>query len=182
MSMSLRCLFVAIILAAIMPAHIVAEANEPDEVPTGAFAFELTAEIPGTPEQVYDALTGDIGGWWDHSMSENPLRMFIEAKPGGGFWEIFDESGDGVRHAVITYAHRGKLLRFEGPLGLAGNAIDMVTTYELAPAGESATLLKVRVHASGEVHAGWPEIVEKTWRHFIFERFVPYMTADRRHQ
>jgi hypothetical protein len=66
----------------------------------------------------------------------------------------------------------------EGPLGLAGHAILMVMTYELEPASKENTLLKVRVHASGEVQPGWPEIVQKTWRHFLFDRLVPFVTGE----
>jgi hypothetical protein len=152
-----------------------ASAAEP--LPTGAFSFSLSSTLPGSPHSIYDGLTGDISAWWDHSLSEQPLRLFIEPRPGGGFWEIFDPSGDGVRHAEVTLAERGALLRMEGPLGLTGHAIHMVTTYELEPVGTDSTRLTVRVHAAGEVQAGWPEIVEKTWRHFIFERFTPYVTG-----
>jgi hypothetical protein len=47
------------------------------------------------PEAVYDAATGDISGWWDHYTSEHPKKLYLEAKPGGGFYEIFNDSGDG---------------------------------------------------------------------------------------
>lgn len=59
----------------------------------GGFSFVLALTLPGAPEAIYDAVTGDISGWWDHSFSEKPARFYIEPKPGGGFWEIFDESG-----------------------------------------------------------------------------------------
>ncbi len=145
----------------------------------GAFSFSLTATLPDHTEAVFDALTGDISGWWDHSQSEAPERLYIEARPGGGFWEIFDATGAGVRHAVVTYAQRGQRLRFEGPLGLAGHAILMVTTYELEALSADATRLTVTVHGAGEMHEGWPEVIEKTWHHFIFERFVPYVESGR---
>lgn len=154
-----------------------ATAGELESVPTGAFAFTLEAELSASLDTVWDALTGDISDWWDHSMSGNPSKLFIEARPGGGFWEIFDDTGDGVRHAVVTHAQRDKILRMEGPLGLAGHAILMVTTYELEAQGQDTTLLRIGVHASGEVHAGWPEVVQQTWRHFLFERFVPYLAG-----
>jgi uncharacterized protein YndB with AHSA1/START domain len=155
-----------------------AAASEPETVPTDAFAFTIEAELPTTPDEVWAALTGDISDWWDHSMSGNPHRLFIEARPGGGFWEIFDDTGDGVRHAVVTYAQRNKMLRMEGPLGLAGHAILMVTTYELNALSNEMTRLRISVHASGEVHDGWPEIVQRTWQHFLFERFVPFLTEE----
>jgi hypothetical protein len=129
--------------------------------------------LPGTSNKVYDHLTGDISAWWDHTFSNNPSKLYIEAKPGGGFYEIFDESGDGVRHAVVTGAHRGKMLRMEGPLGLAGHALTLVTTYHLSEQNDS-TILKVEVHGSGEFNKEWPEVIENVWNHFIIEQFKPY--------
>jgi hypothetical protein len=147
--------------------------------PTGSFSFRIAADLPGSPDEMYDALTGDISGWWDHTMSEAPVSLVIEARPGGRFLEVFDESGDGVVHATVTYAHRGRMLRMVGPLGLAGHAVTMVTTYELAPLDQGKCRLTVTVHASGEVHPGWDAVVQRTWEHFIVDRFVPWVTAGK---
>ena len=146
-----------------------------DETKTSppSFTFTLETQVPGTPVNVYDNLTGDISPWWEHTYSDNPHRLYIEAKPGGGFYEIFDESGDGVRHAVVTGAQRGKLLHMEGPLGLAGHALTLVTTYHLSAINDS-TLLKVEVHGAGEFKEDWPEVIENVWQHFIIEQFKPY--------
>ncbi len=141
------------------------------------FSFEKEIVLPGTPESVYDAITGDISGWWDHSFSEKPYKLYIEAKPGGGFFEIINEKGDGVKHATVIYAERGKLLRMDGPLGLSGKAIQMVTTYTFAAAGNDSTRLLLSVHAAGEVEEGIPAIVEKVWDHFLIERFKPFIEA-----
>lgn len=149
------------------------------EVPSGSFGFELALTLPGSPERIYDTITGDIRGWWDHSFSEHPLRLEVEPRPGGGFWEIFDDSGDGVRHAVVTYARRPELLRFEGPLGLAGHAIQMVTTYSLAAVGADSTRLTLAVRATGEVDPAWPAVVEQTWRHFLFDRLRPHVASGK---
>ncbi|WP_430813274.1 hypothetical protein [Carboxylicivirga sp. RSCT41] len=137
------------------------------------FSFVIDTQLPGKPEAVYDKLTGDISPWWDHTFSGNPHQLYIEAKPGGGFYEIFDESGDGVRHAVVTGAQRGQMLRMEGPLGLAGHALSLVTTYHLSEANDS-TQLKIEVHGAGEFEDEWPEIIENVWKHFIIEQFKPY--------
>lgn len=139
------------------------------------FSFEKEVILPGTPEIIFDAVTGDISGWWDHSMSENPKEFFIEPVPGGGFYEIFDDEGNGVLHATVIYADRGKLLRFDGPLGLSGMAIQFVTTYQFEPVGNDSTLFKVSIHSAGEVAEGMPAIVENVWDHFIFEQLEPYI-------
>lgn len=141
------------------------------------FAFSIETQLHGMPEAVYEQLTGDISPWWDHTFSENPHQLYIEAKPGGGFYEIFDESGDGVRHAVVTAAHRGKLLRMEGPLGLAGHALTLVSTYHLSTVNDS-TLLKVEVHGAGEYKEDWPKVIESVWHHLIIDRFQPYWEAQ----
>ena len=142
---------------------------------TGAFTFTIGGAMKGTPEEIYDAVTGDITPWWDHTQSENPLRMYVEPRPGGAFMEIFNESGEGVRHAVVTAAQRGELLRYEGPLGLAGFAVHMVTTWTFEPTGSGRTRVTVEVHGAGEMQEDWPGVIEKTWRHFIFDRLQPYL-------
>ena len=141
------------------------------------FSFSFDVTLPAAPVDVFDALTGDISGWWDHHFTEKPYRLYIEPKPGGGFYEIFDASGDGARHATVILAERGKRLRFDGPLGLSGQAIQTVTSYDLAPAGQGSTVLTVTVHGAGEMDGTIPGLVEKVWRHFIVERFKPYIES-----
>lgn len=171
MERSLILLFVLMILSPCIIAQ--------EELPGsryGVFSFEKELTLPGSPEVIFDAATGDISGWWDHSVSGNPMEFFIEPFPGGGFWEIFDEDGNGILHATVIAADRGKLLRFDGPLGLAGTAIQLVTTYTFEPvAGSDSTLMKISVHASGEINDATAGIVERVWDHFIFERFKPYI-------
>ena len=146
----------------------------------GTFSFEQDLTLSGTPAAIYDAISGDISGWWDHSFSEKPYKLFIEAKPGGGFYEIFDESGDGVLHATVIAAQRGKMLRFVGPLGLAGNAVDLVCTYTFEPVLPDSTKLRLSVHAAGEMHPDWPKAVEQVWQHFLLDQFKPYVEAGNR--
>jgi len=139
------------------------------------FKFQFETRLPGAPELVFDQATGDISAWWDHTFSEKPVRLYIEPKPGGGFYEIFDSQGNGVLHATVTGADRGKMLRMDGPLGLAGRALHMVTTYTFETLGTDSTLMKVGVHAAGEFEEGLPAIVESVWKHFILERFTPFV-------
>ncbi|MBP9581911.1 MAG: hypothetical protein KBE38_07120 [Ignavibacterium sp.] len=144
------------------------------------FSFEKEVTLPGTLEQIFDAATGDISGWWDHSFSGNPKKFYIEAKPGGGFWEIFDDEGNGVLHATVIYSKRPEMIRFDGPLGLSGRAVQIVTTYEFSEVMKDSTLMKISVHGSGEMEEGMTKIVEQVWEHFIFERFKPYI-EERKH-
>jgi hypothetical protein len=141
------------------------------------FQFEMNFTYPGDPEFVYDHLTGDISGWWDHSFSANPYKLFIEPKPGGGFYEIFDESGDGAKHATVIYAKRGEVLRMEGPLGLSGQALTLVCTYTLKPADGDGTLLTLNVNGAGDFSKETPAIVKQVWEHFLWEQFRPYIQS-----
>jgi hypothetical protein len=145
--------------------------------PAGAFVSTHDIIVPGPPEVIFDAITGDVSAWWDHSFSDKPHRFYLEAKPGGGFYEIFDEAGNGVKHATVIYADRGKLLRFEGPLGLSGNAVNIVTSYVFIPVGEDSTRLHVEVHGAGEMDPSWPALVDQVWDHFIVQRFKPWVES-----
>ena len=141
------------------------------------FSFDQVVTLHGTPETIYDAISGDIGEWWDHSFSKKPYRLFLEAKPGGGFYEIFNEKGDGARHATVIYAERGRKLRFDGPLGLSGRAVQLVSTYQFEPIGQDSTRLTLSVHGAGEMEEGMSKVIEGVWHHFLFERFRPYVES-----
>lgn len=175
----MRMVTAAAVLSVVLAAQAGAEHRE---LPTGGFEVTHELVLPGTPVEIYDAITGDISAWWDHSVSEHPFKLYIEPRPGGAFWEIFDAEGDGVKHAEVTLAQRGKRLRFEGPLGLGGHAIRMVHTYEFeaaAPGDEGAkrTRFVLTVRAWGETGADWPRTVDSVWHHFLFERFRPYVES-----
>ena len=142
---------------------------------SGTFSFEMNFSYPGDPVFVYDHLTGDISDWWDHSFSGTPYKLYIEARPGGGFYEIFNEAGDGARHATVIYAERGKMLRMEGPLGLSGQALTLVCTYTLKGTEGDQTLLTLNVNGAGEFSDETPEIVRQVWEHFLWEQFKPYI-------
>lgn len=140
----------------------------------GTFAFEDTVRVPGTAEAAFDAFV-NVNAWWDHRFSESPARFFIEPKPGGGFWELFDNKGNGVRHATVIYVQRPSTLRMEGPLGLSGNAVQMVFTLQFSPVDDS-TAVYLDVHVAGEVRPEWPAAVKQVWRHFM-ERYQAYVTG-----
>lgn len=150
--------------------------GEVTEVPYGAWSFEHELMLPGTPEEIYDASTGDILPWWDHHMAEHPKALYIEPWPGGSFLEVFDDSGDGAQHARVIHAERGKMLRMRGPLGLAGNALDMVFTLTYTAEGES-TRVHLTVDAAGHTEEGWADAVDRVWHHFLVEQLKSYVES-----
>ncbi len=149
---------------------------QPTAFTPAGYTIEQEVLLPVSPGTAFDIMTGDITPWWDHSMSENPQAMYIEPSPGGSFMEIFDDNGNGVRHAVVTYADRGKLLRFEGPLGLSGRAITMVTTWEFAVI-ESGTRVSCTCNISGQIDDEWAAAVQGVWYHFLVEQLLPYVES-----
>ena len=140
---------------------------------TGGFDLERNIVVRGTPTQVYDMITGDLLPWWDHTFSQHPKALYIEPWPGGGFYEEFDNEGNGVRHASVTWAERGKRLRFEGPLGLTGNALVFVSTYDLSAQGADSTKIHFTGSCAGKNEKGWAEGVDGVWGHFL-ERLRDY--------
>src|SRR5579863_4311411 len=154
--------FALLALAAVSPARA-----DTKELKTGAFQVQQELVLPAAPEAVYDAMTGDISGWCDHSFSEHPKRLFIEPKPGGGFWEIFDDAGNGVLHATVIYADRGKTLRFTGPLGFSGQAVTFVTAFEFLP-DPAGTKLRLTCNVAGQISDGEDKTVDAVWHHFLF--------------
>jgi uncharacterized protein YndB with AHSA1/START domain len=150
--------------------------GETKDLKTGAFQVQQELILPASPEAVYDAMTGDISGWWDHSFSQHPKRLFIEAKPGGGFWEIFDDAGNGVLHATVIYADRGKILRFTGPLGFSGQAVNFVITWEFLP-DPAGTKLRLTCNVSGQIADGEDKTVDAVWHHFLVERLKPFIES-----
>lgn len=153
----------------------------PQAIEVRGFALEHEVLVPGAPEAVFDAFTGDVRGWWDHSFSEEPHALFIEPRAGGGFYEHFDEHGNGALHAQVTLAERGRELVFRGPLGFGrlGVHFDMVHRFTFEAEGDQ-TRLRVTVHGVGEIEEGWDAAVQGVWRHFLDERFAPYVRGDLR--
>lgn len=156
-----------------------ASARAGDTTAARIAAFTDSVTVAATPEETYDTVTGDISPWWDHSMSGAPLRLYLEPRPGGGFYEIFNERGDGALHATVILADRPRRLRFEGPLGLSGMAVTMVTTYDLRPAGTDSTVLVYSVRMSGDFPDTLGAVVRATWHHFMVERLRPYIASGR---
>jgi Domain of unknown function (DUF6265) len=173
----MRRLIVGFVAMVVMALGFVGAASaEVKSAEKGRFRVEQELVLSATPNEVYDAVTGEISAWWDHSFSGHPKKLYIEACAGGGFYEVFDDAGNGALHATVIYADRGKRLRFAGPLGFAGRAVDLVTTYDLA-AVEGGTKFHLTVTAAGDVDEQLAGIVDSVWHHFLDERLKPYITS-----
>jgi hypothetical protein len=148
-----------------------------DSPPLRSFAFALETHVPLGPEEAWDAFTGDVRPWWDHHFSAQPARLFIDRFPGGGFYEHFDAEGNGVQHALVTWAERGKRLVLRGPFGLHGNAVDMVASLSFEADGDG-TKVSLSVASCGALQEDVGAVVEEVWRHFLLERYTPHAAGE----
>jgi hypothetical protein len=158
---------------AVPPAFAVAQ-----PFPVSGFAVLEEVMVPGTPLEAWYAFTGDLLPWWDHTFSAKPTELVLEPRTGGRFFERFDDAGNGALHATVHFVEIGKRLRFTGPLGLSGKGISMVHTVTFEAQGDS-TQVKVECRGFGEYESGWEKAVEGVWRHFLAERFKPYVESGR---
>jgi len=146
---------------------------------TRGFTVTQSFEIAAPPETVFDAATGDVSGWWDHSFSRGfgqmPDELSIEPRAGGAFLERFGDGAE-VLHATVIYAKRPETLRMDGPLGFSGLAAQFVITYELAEI-EGGTRFDLTVNASGQIDEAGAAALEGVWSHFIGGRLKPYVEA-----
>ena len=92
--------------------------------------------------------------------------------------EIFDDEGNGVVHADVIYAERGKILRMSGPLGFSGHPIEIVMNLKFEE-HESGTLLSATIRGFGPLEDGWAQATDQVWHHFLIEQLKPYVEAGK---
>ncbi len=138
------------------------------------FTFEVGVDLAGTPEQAWSHFTGDISPWWDHTFSDQPEHLVLDARVGGSFYETFDKEGNGAEHARVIYAERPKMIRMDGPLGLSGLAVHMVYELRFSEREGGGSRIDLRVQGVGSVDDELVETVKAVWTHFLVERFEPY--------
>lgn len=178
----------SLLLAFVLQAS--AAETPPSAFEVQGFRSQSVIEIAAPREIVWQAATGDITGWWDHSFWDAPAVIFIDAQAGGSFFELeeFEIHPDalttprgpenGAVHARVIYADAPETLRLDGPLGLSGRAVQIVTTWTLAESADGAgTVFSVDLSMAGEIDADLAEAVHRVWIHFIGERLKPYVEA-----
>ncbi len=167
------------ILAAAQSASLPALAGNSDTPTSSAATVTLSAHLPASRSEVWDALTGDISGWWDHRFSTaTPAKFAIEARPGGHFIELFDPQGAaGVIHATVIYVQPEEKLVLDGPLGFNGEAVQIVTTLTLAADSAAETVVTAKVAMAGALPTGAARAVGAVWDHFLNTRLKGYLAA-----
>ncbi len=153
-------------------------AGEVVEFPLRGVTITKEVVVPAPPGEAWELFTGDVSAWWDHTFSGDPHRLVIDRKPGGGFWEIFDEAGHGVKHAEVIWADPGKVLKLRGPLGFSGMAVDFVHTFVFAAEG-SGTKVTLTLNALGQLDDGGVAALDQVWDHFLVDRYAAHVSARR---
>lgn len=168
-------LFVAFILSPLMALPVWADITT---LENRSFEVVHKVTLNAAPDSVWNTATGDISGWWDHRFSNDPARFFIDARPGGGFYEYFGKDGkSGVLHARVIYADPAKRLTMTGPLGFNGHAVTIVTTWAFDATDNGKTDLTARISVSGVYQDGWQDALEAVWTHFLSGRLKGYIDA-----
>lgn len=150
---------------------------EPKEFPVRGVTIEKEVVVEAPPLEAWNAFTGDVSGWWDHHFSPKPERLVIDREAGGGFWEIFDKQGHGVKHAEIIFSDPGKELRMRGPLGFSGKAVDLVHTFKFTAEGEG-TRVSLTLNALGQLDDEGIAALDGVWNHFLAS-YQAYVAAGK---
>ena len=162
-----------VFLSAVLALLTRAEITEQSEY---SFSVQRAVTISATADEVWSAFTGDISGWWDHSFSGKPAKFFIEPTPGGGFIELFDDAGNGVKHGTVIFAQKPTKLNFEGPLPFNGMAMNMVHQVSFKPTEDGkGTEVTVVLNAFGKLDPSWASAVDGVWQHFLVDRLKPFV-------
>ena len=112
-----RCAPLALICAlmtfGIAPAHADVTDAEP-----GGFTSVHELLLGASRERVWQALTAEIGRWWDarHSYSGVAANFRLDARAGGCFCEALPNGGE-VEHLRVVFVDTNHVLRLAGGLG-----------------------------------------------------------------
>ena len=133
------------------------------DVDRPAIDVALDVTIAGTPNQVFAALTEDIGGWWGYpALDSRALSVSLDASLGGDFIEHWEDGGQLV--ATVTGLSTDNHLTMTGPFHL-GLAVGMAA-FDLEEIADG-TLLHFTFRAFGDIDpekaegfgSGWNELV-----------------------
>ena len=61
----MRYIIYQLLIFLLFTASIIAQDEQAAKSKYDVFSFDKQVTLPGTPEVIFDAVTGDISGWWD---------------------------------------------------------------------------------------------------------------------
>jgi len=149
-----KTLFQTVLVLLLLAFTFIPAAAEVLDSSESGFSIQFHKKIKASPEEVYGSLIDDINLWWDsdHTFSGDANNLSLDARPGGCFCENL--SGGSLRHLVVIYADKGKLLRMSGGLGpLQALAVTGTMTFTFKKDSDS-TLLTFEYNVSGYLKGG----------------------------
>jgi DNA-binding transcriptional ArsR family regulator/uncharacterized protein YndB with AHSA1/START domain len=130
------------------------------------FRIEQEILINGSREQVYKALTENIGDWWEFRLAPKgvPSTISVEPVPGGQFIEKWSER-EGALWGTVYYVNAPEEIRLHGHLGMRG-AVNSAYTYRLIEK-DGGTALQLSHTASGLIEENWEQEHSEGWKHLL---------------
>ena len=136
------------------------------DVERPAVDIALDVTIAGAPNQVFAALTDDIGGWWGFpAVDSQAVSVSLDASLGGHFVEHWEDGGQLI--ATVTGVSAHDHLTMTGPFHL-GLAVG-VATFDLEEVADG-TLLHFTFRAFGIVDPGKAEGMGSGWNELVGAR------------
>jgi uncharacterized protein YndB with AHSA1/START domain len=133
--------------------------------------IELDVAIAAPPEEVFDALTVQVGSWWTMTF-QTSSTVTLEPWEGGRFFESWREGG-GIEYASVTRIKRGVVLAMHGAMGLSGE-VDGEIIFTLAGT-VGGTLLWLSHRATGPIEEGTEEHYRFGWTMLLLGAFKSFV-------
>lgn len=149
-----------LLLAVLAALCISSPAQGAVQVVQNGFVIRLQVSINAPPAQVYQALLGQVGAWWDpgHTYSGDSRNLSIDARPGGCFCERLPDGG-GIEHLRVLYLAPPHALRLSGALGpLQASGLAGALSLALSPSAGGGTALLLVYSVGGFMEGGLDRI------------------------
>lgn len=145
---------------------------------SSAFRIEQEIEINAPREQVYQALTEQIGEWWEFRIAPKGVssHFTFDPVPGGQFIERWGES-EGAVWGNVYFVNAPEEIRLQGHLGMQG-AVNSSYTYRLIDK-DGATLLQLSHTASGIIQEDWEPSHTEGWKYLLGTMLKNYVEKNK---
>jgi len=142
--------------------------------------IRLEVELSASTDRVFQALTGEIDGWWSYRIAADS-RMHLEPHVGGRFYESF-ERGGGTLYAFVTYIKPGEEIRLSGSMGLVEEEANNSIYFKLQSVSPNKTLLKLTHRFVGRVSVTTVDIFKRSWVELLTHYLKTFINTGIRYQ
>lgn len=142
--------------------------------------IELTVALRATPDQVFQALTGEIDSWWSYRIMADS-HVVLEPQVGGRFYEAFNLGG-GALYAFVNYLKPGEEIRLAGSMGLAEEAVNNVIYLTMSLPQPDTTHLKLSHHFMDRVNGITVETFKRSWMELLGHQLKSFIEEGKRYQ